>query len=80
MRWMFVKSKEDNERIEYLYSFESDDLDGIISYDKKTKAITINNPSMNDKDSKWCMDRTIGKFYSFVVNESFPEKRNVITG
>lgn len=80
MRWLFKKSRIIGDIIEYLYSFESDDLDGIITYDKREKTISINKPCKNDKDSKWCIERTTGKFYTYIVQKDFPEEKAVITG
>ena len=80
MRWIFAMVEETEEKYVYRYARESDELDGMIEYDKEQKTVAMIKPCANDLGSEWCINKAIGKFVSFVAGEGFPNTRKVITG
>ena len=80
MRWFFSLVEETEEKYVYLYARESDDLDGVIEYDKGKKTAAVITPCAKDMGSGWCIEKAVDKFVLCVCGERFPATRKVITG
>lgn len=80
MVWYFVKDSESPEFIVYRYSRESKELDGKIRYNKKTGIVVICYPCVKDIDSQFGQEMSVSKFVHHVVDEGFPDRRQVATG
>ena len=80
MRWKFVRVFINERFVQYRYSRETDDLDGIIQYDKKTEDIIIIKPCENDKGSELSQSIAKEHFYWNVIQEGLPESRYVACG
>ena len=79
MRWLYVRFRETEDLIVYLYSMESDELDGEIVYDKRTEAFDVTRPCRKDAGNDCCIERT-KQHFRCVIREGFPAKRRVVTG
>ncbi len=84
MWWLFEKVSETSEEIIYRYSNSSEDLDGIITYNKKAWRASVTTPCNKDKRdqfSQFMMDMAIATFNRcFKFKNYFPEGRICITG
>ena len=79
MWWLYVEVFESAEHIIYCYSTESEDLDGVIVYDKKTEEWKVTCPCKADQGNEWCVFKSEEKF-RHVVEEGFPDRRRVVIG
>lgn len=79
MWWYYEKRFENDEYIDYAYSRESRDLDGLIRLDKKAKVSYVVTPCGKDKDHESYADASL-EFVYILVEEGFPKTRFVATG
>ncbi len=79
MRWKYKKLFVSERFVQYSYSRESDDLDGIIQYNRITEEIVVLIPCAGDKESSYSQKKAIEHFYQ-VISEGFPESRYVACG
>ena len=80
MWWVFVQKENSDNIAVYYYSRESEDLDGVIIYNKSTETVEVSIPCSEDKNNEWCQDKAVGKFISCVIDENYPAKRRVVIG
>lgn len=78
MRWRYEYRTEDGNIVEYAYSCESDQMDGVISFDKSSGIARIVKPCVSDKTERR-KRRSLSHFYS-VVSEGFPRTKSVCCG
>lgn len=78
--WLLYQLIEETDTIyRYAYSRETNDLDGIIVYDKKTGETTVEKPCAKDKGIKFSINHAAESF-EFVIDEGFPARRMVAFG
>ncbi len=80
MRWKFRRAFINKRFVQYSYSRETDEMDGIIQYDRETEEIKILKPCENDKDSELSQSIAMEHFYWNVIQEGLPENRYVACG
>ena len=79
MRWKYKLLEKSDRLYVYAYSRETDDLDGLISYDFKTDQARLVRPCKGDEGSKMA-ERSALSHFQTVVNEGFPAYRYVCCG
>lgn len=79
MWWLFLKTEESRRLIRYAYSRESEELDGIIQYDREKNEVLLIKPCRADEGSAFS-ERKAKEMFRFVVREGFPERRQVACG
>ncbi len=79
MRWIFKLIEKSKRIIIYAYARESDDLDGVISFDTLTGKTTVGKPCAKDKGKNYCIEKAIEHFQR-VIEEDFPPERHVDCG
>ena len=77
MWWLFVQKSESSKRVIYSYSRNSENLDGIVIYDKRMEEAYIFDPCREDMDSYKDRNVTLGHFFNYVVDRAFPERKKV---
>lgn len=78
MRWRYKFLDCNNNVYRYAYSYESDELDGVIVCDANTEDIWIEKAAAKDT-SEFFKERSISHFY-FVMKDGFPDERSVCCG
>ena len=79
MRWKYKLIEKSDRIYIYAYSRETDDLDGVISYDLETKQAQLIKPCKGDERSNITKEMALEHFWK-VINEGFPEYRYVCCG
>lgn len=79
MRWKYHLTDKSKRIYVYAYSRESDELDGLISFDVEKQSASMMRPSKTDVSSKNAQAKAIEHFWT-VVNEGFPVERYVSCG
>lgn len=79
MRWKYKLLERSDRIIIYAYSRESDDLDGIISYDLKTESLQLIKPCKDDIDFKQAQKMALEHFWQ-VIRRGFPDSEYICCG
>ena len=78
MRWLFERKAESTKRVIYRYSRDSNDLDGLVVYDKRMEEAFIYDPCVEDRYSYPNRKESLAHFINYVVERSFPERKKVV--
>ena len=79
MNWLYEKIVESDESVEYAYACESMTCTGRIVFNKTTGTV-MDFEFCEADNSDFDKEVAIGKFYAFVVEEDFPNRRRVVCG
>lgn len=79
MRWFYRIKEKHKDYIEYFYSRESKNYDGIIRFYFKDNTIKVIKPCIIDSDNIFLEGKAIEHFYK-VIDENFPDEKSVACG